>query len=1278
MTDYVTDFVQESEEQITELNNALLALERSPDDDEAMERIFRIAHTLKGNCGAMGLEPASDLAHAIEDLLDAVRSGDLEVSAETMDGIFDAVDELETMIDEVADGGEIETDPSATIESLRAQLEAEANAATLESPSPAELDDVLARFEPPADPDHDAYLARLVITPHEEINYGELVVEALIDAFDLIGTEPPRSAIEADEYGDSFDAVFGTPVGETAIASGLEPVEEVDEFEIVAVTDRLTAAEEVEDDLSTDDAQELEVDDLLDEFDEFDNLDERVEEFEDDDLDPFDDMGDAGSFDDLLGDEVDDLEPKSEPTADSETGSTAAADDPTEADDGDTSDTDESVDDAGAVFDELKDEVEMVGFDELQDELAELEFDEFDDDEEVSMSELLGEDGEEVEDDPFLDGDLEDDEAGSAEDESTPDADEPGLEDDAPAPEQRDDQQVARSGDELDEDESPEPDEVPSPDASETERPAPDEDPAVDEGAPTEAADAEAETVSADADSDATADDETAANTDVEPSKADAAVPTESVTDAVADEDDEVEADGDSDTELEGEDDTALEERSARTEVEATEVVDAAEDAEDAEDAIEPASTADERPDESDGDEADADEADVSGIDPDTADRTSAGDLETESATAAVPDDSESDPFATEESESSTAVSPADSETGDAVVANAEDTVEADDAVDNADDSIADQPTSVAGEEDGERTDDAETVPGADGFDPIDDESRSGASDDTSGFDESDDTNGFSENDDGTDTLEPSGFGEDEPDESDPFDIGAEDDAFETTFGSESLEESDPAAFETEFSALDDGSENEAPDSLEFEGDSADNFEETFGDPFADDAGSETGFDDAFADDVQTDDTAFAPEPDASADGLDTDATDDGTEGPIVDEPDLEIPDVTVPDRSDLTRKPGEGADDTQSVRVDVEQIDTLLTLVEGLVTSRVRLRHAIDEGEELRAIAAELDDLEDLTTELQETVTNVRLVPLNTVTNRLPRVVRDIAREQDKEVAFEMTGEDVELDRSILDRIGDPLIHLVRNAVDHGVEPPEQREAADKPREGSVTVTAERARDRVTITVADDGSGLDPDRLRSEAVEADILTESEASDLSDDAAYDLVFHPGLSTADEVTDVSGRGVGMDVVERTIEDLDGTVTVDSDPGEGTTVTMTLPVSIAIDDVLFLESGGEEFGIPLKAVDDIQAAETVETADDDCPFVSLDEALETPEPNADEDGMIVRIRDEVRSVALGCDHVHGQQEVVVTPFEGFMNGVPGVSGATVRGRGEVVTILDVTTL
>ncbi|MFA9415483.1 Hpt domain-containing protein [Natrinema sp. HArc-T2] len=1096
MTDYLTDFVQESEERITELNNALLTLERDPDDEDAMDNIFRIAHTLKGNCGAMGLESASDLAHAIEDVLDAVRGDDLEVSPGLMDDIFDAVDELETMVDEVAADGEIETDPSATIDALRSRLDgADDEAETgLTVPSDDEIDAVCSRFDPPADDTYDVYLARLAIAEREGVNNGTLVVEALIDAFDLIGTAPPRSRIDADEYGDRFDAVFATAVGEAAIASGLEPVDEVADFEIVDVTDRFETPDEPAqpeadagqgDDISAAEAQELEVDELLDEFDEFDNLDEQVENIDDDDLAAFDDMGEAGSFDDLLDDEALTDEPLADDGTEADDGSDAESTAST-VDEGDT-ETDaeaDDVDDASAVFNELKDEVEMVGFDELQDELDELEFDEFDDEEEVGMDELLGED---ADDESFLEA----------------------------------------------------------------------------EGASESAVD----DVLVDAESDDVADTDAGGATDH--FDVDTLVDTDSDDRHSSDED---EADLEP---IDGEDEAPI---------------------------VDDGATA----------TADTDEASV-------ADETA--------SEAALEDEPSTETIGDEES----------TDDGDEPAVADEANVDADDTGFEAADGF--ETATEAGDDDIDTTDTG--FEPADGLDPTEaDNDGDAVADESFGTDIDD---AFEPADADTDAFEPS---------------TPVDDTFEST-----SDESDP--FESTTASFDDDDVFAGTEAF----DSAD-----------------AGFD-ATTDSVTSDDSSAQSTASFGSDATDSNAgaTDDGVVR-IVDEPDLEIPDIEIPERDDEQDADDEG-DEIQSVRVDIEQIDTLLTLVEGLVTSRVRLRHAAESDSDDGALKTELDALSDLTGDLQETVMDIRLVPLETVTNRLPRVVRDIARDQDKQVAFEMTGEDVELDRSILDRIGDPLIHLVRNAVDHGIESPDAREAAGKPPEGAVEVHAERERDRVTITVEDDGSGLDPDRLRSEAVDADVLTEDEAAAMADEEVYDLIFHPGLSTADEVTDVSGRGVGMDVVKRTVEDLEGTVSIDSEADAGTTVTMTLPVTVAIDEILFVESGGEEFGVPTKAVRDVESARAIETVDGeavlpgevgDYPVVSLADVLETPESGVDDEGMVVRIRDEVREVALHCDEIRGQQEVVVKPFEGFMSGVPGISGATVRGRGEVVSILDVTTL
>ncbi|SEV97307.1 chemotaxis protein CheA [Natrinema salifodinae] len=1196
MTDYLTDFVQESEERITELNNALLTLERDPDDEDAMENIFRIAHTLKGNCGAMGLDSASDLAHAIEGLLDAVRSGDIDVTPELMDIVFDAVDELETMVDEVAATGDIETDPSATIDALQNYLDrAETASAGIDAPTADEIDAICSQFDPPADEGHDAYLTRLAIADEAGVNNGTLVVDALIDAFDLIGTVPSQDRIDAADYDGQFDAVFATAVGEAAIASGLEPVEEVADFEIVNVSDRFetdethaapAAAAEPADDISSEEAQDLEVDELLDEFDEFDDLDEMVEDVEDDELGAFEDMGEAGSFDDLLDeDDVAELQDDpGEPPLDSDAldDDQAAASEPTDADtDGPQSSDEDEVDDASAVFNELKDEVEMVGFDELQDELAELEFDEFDDEEEVGMDELLGDDAEEFADESFLESeDPSDDEIddmlvdADSDSESDTDADRAQEQDrdqatgDAAAADHSngdDTASIDEDGDDTistDED-GPEPDATPV-DASST---APNDDsvgttPAGDEastdGAVADAADADAiDDTSASAASDTASDD---AETGIDTAD-DAETAREADQPGDADEPDES---GEPDNRVEADEPVETDQLDESDEsdgrVEADEPAEPDEPGDDVET---------DEPSESDepDDRVEADEPDESD-DPDNRDET---DELTESESPDQADDVDDDSF------------------GEDVAADFDSTASFDDDLGSADDE-----------------------------DP---------------FDEQFDETSF---DDVTTDLDADVTDEDEFNDSD---YGLDDEAF-----------ADTAEFDTADAGFDTSAETDAvadatdPDS---------------------EMSSAASFDDESA---------------GSASETDADVV------RIVDEPDFEIPDATIPATPDQPDADAE-TDEIQSVRVDVEQIDSLLTLVEGLVTSRVRLRHAADDDGTGSALDEEIDALSDLTTDLQETVMDIRLVPLQTVTNRLPRVVRDIARDQDKEVAFEMTGEDVELDRSILDRIGDPLIHLVRNAVDHGIESPDAREAAGKPREGAVEVRADRSRDRVTITVEDDGNGLDADQLRSEAVAADVLDEDEAAALADEEAYELIFHPGFSTAEEVTDVSGRGVGMDVVKRTIEDLDGTVAIDSDPDEGTTVTMELPVTVAIDEILFVECGGEEFGLPTKAILDVESADAIETVDGesvlpsedgDYPVISLADVLETPAPAADDNGMVVRIRDEVREVALRCDHVRGQQEVVVKPFEGFMSGIPGLSGATVRGRGEVVNILDVTTL
>ena len=447
--------------------------------------------------------------------------------------------------------------------------------------------------------------------------------------------------------------------------------------------------------------------------------------------------------------------------------------------------------------------------------------------------------------------------------------------------------------------------------------------------------------------------------------------------------------------------------------------------------------------------------------------------------------------------------------------------------------------------------------------------------------------------------------------------------------------------------------------------------------------------------------------------------------------------DATGSGTDDGSGSPGgdDARDEINSIRVDVDQVDELYGLVEQLVTSRIKLRRELAETD---VQSDALDELDKLASSLQDTAMDMRLIPFSQVSDSFPRLVRDIARDVDKQVTFDIEGDDVELDRTILTEMRDPLVHVLRNAVDHGIEPPEEREAAGKDPTGHVQLTARRDRDHVVIEVADDGAGLDPDRLREKAAAEGVESRETLAAMDDEGVYDLVFHPGLSTADEVTDVSGRGVGMDVVRTTARDLDGSVSVDSEPGEGTTVRFRLPVTVAIVKVMFVDVGGTEYGIPIKSIAEVARADDVEEVHGDeivrheedlYPVIRLNERLDVDdretaaagggdpvdavattdggsETTHDESGaavggsesvddgagattsgaaagttdsgMLVRIREETRQVALHCDAVLDQEEVVVKPLDGPLSGTPGLSGTAVLGDGDVVAVLDVVSL
>ena len=445
-------------------------------------------------------------------------------------------------------------------------------------------------------------------------------------------------------------------------------------------------------------------------------------------------------------------------------------------------------------------------------------------------------------------------------------------------------------------------------------------------------------------------------------------------------------------------------------------------------------------------------------------------------------------------------------------------------------------------------------------------------------------------------------------------------------------------------------------------------------------AAAESDSDTDDADDTDADDADDTTESDESDDESEESDSSDSS-----DDSDDSGGGRSSPGSSDRSGPGGSGSDETdiQSVRVDVNQLDELYNLVEQLVTSRIKLRREMErEGID----SDNLDELDKITGNLQDTAMDMRLIPLSKIVDTFPRLVRDVARETGKQVNFTVTGEDIELDRTILTEIRDPLIHVLRNAVDHGVEPPEEREKKGKDPTGNVSLTATRDRDHVNIEVSDDGAGLDPEMLKQKAIEKGVKTESELERMEESEIYDLVFHPGFSTAEEVTDVSGRGVGMDVVHNTVKQLDGTVNVESELGEGTTVTLRLPVTVAIVKVMFVEVGGTEYGIPVKNIAEVTRADDIRTTkgdeiidhdDEIYPILRLSEALDEPS-SVNGDGMLLRIREEHRKVALHCDKVIDQEEVVVKPLEGVLSGIPGLSGTAVLGDGDVVAVLDVVTL
>lgn len=387
-----------------------------------------------------------------------------------------------------------------------------------------------------------------------------------------------------------------------------------------------------------------------------------------------------------------------------------------------------------------------------------------------------------------------------------------------------------------------------------------------------------------------------------------------------------------------------------------------------------------------------------------------------------------------------------------------------------------------------------------------------------------------------------------------------------------------------------------------------------------------------------------------------------------------------------------------QTVRVDVQRLDTLMNLVGELVIDRTRLNRFAEifearfgggSGDMVDTLNEISSHLGQVTGDLQEQIMKARMLPVAQVFNRFPRMVRDLAQKLGKEINFIVEGHETELDRNVIEVIGDPLIHLIRNAVDHGIEGPEERVKLGKARAGTLKLKASYMENHIIITVEDDGRGIDPARLRAKAVEKGLLDREVAERMPDREALNLIFMPGFSTAAEVSDLSGRGVGMDIVRNQIENINGIIDVSSTVGAGTTFTIKLPLTLAIIRALMVELGDEQFAFPLTNVLEtisarageikrVKHSEVILVRGQVLPLVRLSGIFEREESGNKDRLFIVVLGVGEKKVGVIVDKLLGELEIVIKSLGDYLGKVPCISGATILGDGQVALIVDVRSL
>ncbi|AEV18746.1 Two-component sensor histidine kinase involved in chemotaxis [Geobacillus thermoleovorans CCB_US3_UF5] len=375
----------------------------------------------------------------------------------------------------------------------------------------------------------------------------------------------------------------------------------------------------------------------------------------------------------------------------------------------------------------------------------------------------------------------------------------------------------------------------------------------------------------------------------------------------------------------------------------------------------------------------------------------------------------------------------------------------------------------------------------------------------------------------------------------------------------------------------------------------------------------------------------------------------------------------------------------TKTIRVNIERLDRLMNLFEELVVDRGRLEQISRELNHAE-LTETVERMSRISSDLQTIILNMRMVPVETVFNRFPRMVRQLARELGKKVRLDIIGADTELDRTVIDEIGDPLVHLIRNALDHGIEAPDVRAARGKPEEGIIQLRAYHSGNHVFIEIEDDGAGISREKVLQKAKSRGIVSPQAAEHLNDQQIYELIFAPGFSTAEQVSDISGRGVGLDVVKSTIESLGGTVSVDSQPGKGSLFSIQLPLTLSIISVLLVQIAEETYAIPLSSIietalvkkEEIFSAHNQPVIDfrgKIVPLVRLKDVFAVPGAADDGDAVaVVIVRKGEKLAALAVDSFIGQQEVVLKSLGNYLSSVFAISGATILGDGRVALIID----